>query len=123
MCRPRTWTSTAPFGMVASILESDTFLGRVLTGRVEQGRATLNMPVKVYRLDGTVVETGRLTKLLSFRGLDRVAVDEVARRRHRRRRRPDRCHRAGDHRLAGTARPAARHPDRPADPLHDLPHQ
>jgi GTP-binding protein len=69
---------SAPFGMVASILESDTFLGRVLTGRVEQGRATLNMPVKVYRLDGTVVETGRLTKLLSFRGLERVAVDEVS---------------------------------------------
>ncbi len=69
---------TAPFGMVASILESDTFLGRVLTGRVEQGRATLNMPVKVLRLDGTVVETGRLTKLLSFRGLERVSVDEVS---------------------------------------------
>jgi GTP-binding protein len=69
---------TAPFGMVASILEADTFLGRVLTGRVEQGRATLHMPVKVYRLDGTVVETGRLTKLLSFRGLERVAVDEVS---------------------------------------------
>jgi GTP-binding protein len=69
---------TAPFGMVASILEADPFLGRVLTGRVEQGRATLNMPVKVYRLDGTVVETGRLTKLLSFRGLERVAVEEVS---------------------------------------------
>lgn len=69
---------TAPFAMVASILESDTFLGRVLTGRVEQGRATLNMPVKVYRLDGTVVETGRLTKLLSFRGLERVSVEEVS---------------------------------------------
>src|SRR6202020_728231 len=68
----------APFGMVASILESDPFLGRVLTGRVEQGRATLNMPLKVYRLDGKVVETGRLTKLLSFRGLERVAVDEVS---------------------------------------------
>jgi GTP-binding protein len=68
---------TAPFGMVASILEADTFLGRVLTGRVEQGRGSLNMPVKVYRLDGTVVETGRLTKLLSFRGLERVAVEEV----------------------------------------------
>jgi GTP-binding protein len=68
---------SAPFGMVASILESDTFLGRVLTGRVEQGRATLNMPVKVLRLDGTTVETGRLTKLLSFRGLERVPVDEV----------------------------------------------
>ena len=68
----------APFAMVASILESDNFLGRVLTGRVEQGRATVNMPVKVLSLDGTVVETGRLTKLLSFRGLERVAVDEVS---------------------------------------------
>ena len=67
----------APFAMVATILEADTFLGRVLTGRVEQGKATLNMPVKVLGLDGKVVETGRLTKLLSFRGLERVPVEEV----------------------------------------------
>ncbi len=67
----------APFAMVASILEADNFLGRVLTGRVEQGRARVNMPVKVLRADGSVVETGRLTKLLSFRGLERVPVDEV----------------------------------------------
>ena len=67
----------APFAMVASILEYDNFLGRVLTGRVEQGRARLNMPVKVLRQDGSVVETGRLTKLLSFRGLDRVSVEEA----------------------------------------------
>ena len=39
--------------MVASILDYDNFLGRVLTGRVEQGRARLNMPVKVLRADGT----------------------------------------------------------------------
>jgi GTP-binding protein len=67
----------APFAMVASILDYDNFLGRVLTGRVEQGTARLNMPLKVLRSDGTVVETGRLTKLMSFRGLERVAVDEV----------------------------------------------
>ncbi|MGI3776113.1 MAG: translational GTPase TypA [Janthinobacterium lividum] len=67
----------APFAMVASILDYDNFLGRVLTGRVEQGRAKLNMPVKVMRQDGTVVETGRLTKLMSFRGLERVTVEEV----------------------------------------------
>ena len=67
----------APFGMVASILDYDSYLGRVLTGRVEQGRARLNMPVKVLRADGSVVETGRLTKLLSFRGLDRVVVEEA----------------------------------------------
>ncbi len=67
----------APFAMVASILDYDNFLGRVLTGRVEQGRARLNMPVKVLRIDGTVVETGRLTKLMGYRGLDRVQVEEV----------------------------------------------
>ena len=66
----------APFAMVASILDYDNFLGRVLTGRVEQGRARLNMPVKVLRPDGTVIETGRLTKLMGYRGLDRVQVDE-----------------------------------------------
>jgi GTP-binding protein len=67
----------APFAMVASMLEYDNFLGRVLTGRVEQGRATLNMPVKVLHADGSVVETGRMTKLMSFRGLERVPVDFV----------------------------------------------
>ena len=67
----------APFAMVASILDYDNFLGRVLTGRVEQGRARLNMPVRVLRQDGSVVEQGRLTKLLSFRGLDRVPVEEA----------------------------------------------
>ena len=66
-----------PFAMNATILESDNFLGRILTGRVEQGTAKVNMPVRVLRQDGTVVETGRLTKLMTFSGLDRVPVDEV----------------------------------------------
>ena len=67
----------APFAMVASILDYDNFLGRVLTGRVEQGRPRLNMPLKVLRQDGTIVETGRLTKLMGFRGLDRVNIEEA----------------------------------------------
>jgi GTP-binding protein len=67
----------APFAMVASILDYDNFLGRVLTGRLEQGRARLNMPLKVLRQDGSVVETGRLTKLMGFRGLERVVIEEA----------------------------------------------
>ncbi|MEO3470998.1 translational GTPase TypA [Roseomonas sp. CAU 1739] len=67
----------APFAMNAAILESDNFLGRILTGRVAQGVARLNMPVRVLRQDGSVVESGRLTKLMTFSGLDRVPVDEV----------------------------------------------
>ncbi|WP_270938567.1 translational GTPase TypA [Falsiroseomonas oryzae] len=66
-----------PFAMNASILESDNFLGRILTGRVEQGVGRVNMPVRVLRQDGSVVETGRLTKLMTYSGLDRVPVEEV----------------------------------------------
>ncbi|WBV43201.1 translational GTPase TypA [Pseudoroseomonas cervicalis] len=66
-----------PFAMNATILEADNFLGRILTGRIEQGVARTNMPVRVMRQDGTIVETGRLTKLMTFSGLDRVPVDEV----------------------------------------------
>src|SRR5271165_1361204 len=74
---PPTVNAAAPFAMVATILDADPFLGRVLTGRIEQGHARLNMPLKVLRADGSVLETGRLTKLMSFRGLDRVPVEEA----------------------------------------------
>jgi GTP-binding protein len=67
----------APFAMVATIMEYDPYLGRVLTGRVEQGRARLNMSLRVLHADGTAGETGRMAKLLSFRGLDRVPVEEA----------------------------------------------
>ena len=67
----------APFAMLATTLESDPYLGRVLTGRVHSGRARLNMPVKVLSRDGELVEEARLTKLLSFRGLKRVPIEEA----------------------------------------------
>ena len=67
----------APFAMLATLLDSDPFLGRCLTGRVISGSAKVNDSVKSLGLDGSTVETGRLSKLLTFDGTDRVAVDEV----------------------------------------------
>ncbi|TVQ82649.1 MAG: translational GTPase TypA [Micavibrio sp.] len=66
-----------PFAMLATLLDSDPYLGRCLTGRVESGTARVNMPVKVLNLDGETVETGRLTKLLSFAGTERTPVETV----------------------------------------------
>ncbi len=67
-----------PFAMLASILEYDPFLGRVLTGRIEAGRARRNMALKVLRPGSDQpVEEGRLTRLLSFRGLERIPVEEA----------------------------------------------
>ena len=67
----------APFAMLATLLDSDPYLGRCLVGRVFQGRASVNDTVRGLNLDGQVVETGRLTKLLRFEGTARVPVDKV----------------------------------------------
>ena len=66
-----------PFAMLATLLDSDPYIGRCLTGRVLQGTAKVNAPVKAINLEGAQIETGRLTKLLRFEGTERVAVDAV----------------------------------------------
>jgi len=67
----------APFSMLITILESDNFLGRILTGKIYSGKISVNSPVKALRLDGNAVEQGRLTKILGFRGIERVSVEEA----------------------------------------------
>ena len=66
-----------PFAMLATTLEADPFLGRILTGRIQQGVARVNMPLHALSRDGKVLEQARLTKLLAFRGLKREPVEEA----------------------------------------------
>ncbi len=63
------------FSMLATTLEADPFLGRILTGRITSGSVAPNTAIKALGRDGTEVERGRITKLLSFDGLERVSVD------------------------------------------------
>ncbi len=65
----------APFAMLATTLEYDSYLGRVLTGRIHAGTARINMHVKAIAPDGRVIEHARLTKLLAFRGIERLAIE------------------------------------------------
>ncbi len=67
-----------PFSMLVTTLESDPYLGRILTGRVHSGTLRINTPIHVLDGDGKVIETGRASKLLGFRDLRREPVDEVA---------------------------------------------
>jgi len=64
----------ADFAMIATLLDRDNFLGRILTGRIESGRLEVGMPIKALDVFGNVVETGRATKVFAFQGLDRVPV-------------------------------------------------
>ncbi len=66
-----------PFSFLATLLDRDNFMGRVLTGRVQSGKIKVNDPIRALDADGNVIEVGRASKLLSFRGLERVPVDEA----------------------------------------------
>jgi GTP-binding protein len=74
---PPTADIAAPFAMLATTLEYDPYLGRVLTGRIHSGAARINMPVKAMGRDGRVIEEARLTKLQAFRGLERRPIEEA----------------------------------------------
>ena len=75
--KPPVAVQNAPFAMLTTTLEYDPYLGRVLTGRIAQGQARINMPVKALSREGRVIEEARLTKLLAFRGLDRRPIEEA----------------------------------------------
>jgi GTP-binding protein len=67
-----------PFAMLVTTIEADPYLGRILTGRIEKGVAKPNMPVQVLRTEGGVIEKGRLTKVLAYRGIQRIPVEEAS---------------------------------------------
>jgi len=66
-----------PFRLLGTILEANSYLGRVVTGRITSGTVKPNQNVKVLSHDGKLIENGRITKVLAFRGLERVPVDEA----------------------------------------------
>jgi GTP-binding protein len=67
-----------PFRLLGTILEANPYLGRVVTGRITSGTIAPNQPVKVLDHDGRLVEQGRVSKVLAFRGLERVALEEAS---------------------------------------------
>jgi len=66
-----------PFTMLATTLEANPYLGRILTGRIQTGTVKVNMAIKSLSRDGKLIENARISKVLAFRGLERVPVDEA----------------------------------------------
>ncbi|MBW8284055.1 MAG: translational GTPase TypA [Rhizobium sp.] len=65
------------FRMIGTILEANPFLGRIITGRIHSGSIKPNQAVKVIGQDGKLIENGRISKILAFRGIERTAIDEA----------------------------------------------
>jgi GTP-binding protein len=66
------------FRMLGTILEANPYLGRIVTGRIRSGAVRPNQMVKVLDREGHLIEEGRVTKVLAFRGLDRTGVEEAS---------------------------------------------
>ncbi|WP_119306203.1 translational GTPase TypA [Cohaesibacter haloalkalitolerans] len=64
------------FRMLATTIQADNFLGRILTGRILAGEVTPNMAIKALSRDGKLIEQGRVSKILAFRGLERAAIEK-----------------------------------------------
>jgi GTP-binding protein len=65
------------FRMLGTLLEANPYLGRIITGRVFAGSIKPNQAVKVLDRNGKVVEQGRVSKILAFRGIERTPIDEA----------------------------------------------
>ena len=66
-----------PFRFLATTISADPFLGRILTGRIRSGSVKPNQTIKALSMDGDLVEQGRVSKVLAFRGLERIPLDEA----------------------------------------------
>ena len=66
-----------PFRMIGTILEANPYLGRIITGRITSGSIKPNQSVKVLSGDGKLIESGRITKILAFRGIERTPLEEA----------------------------------------------
>src|SRR6516164_1945304 len=69
-------TEEGPFRLLGTILEANPYLGRIVTGRIRSGSVRPNQPVKVLDREGNLIEQGRVTKVLAFRGLERQPIEE-----------------------------------------------
>ncbi|MFC4626238.1 translational GTPase TypA [Daeguia caeni] len=74
---PAPKVAEGPFRMIGTILEADPFLGRIITGRIHSGSIKPNQSVKVLAQDGSLLETGRISKILAFRGIERQPIEEA----------------------------------------------
>ncbi|MFY9590019.1 translational GTPase TypA [Rickettsia endosymbiont of Halotydeus destructor] len=67
----------APFSMLVTTREYNTYFGRILTGRVQSGVVKVNQSVKVLNRENNILENGRISKILAFRGLERISIDSA----------------------------------------------
>ena len=73
--KPAMLDKTKPFAMLSTLLYADSFLGRSLVGKISQGTAKANQPIKAINLKGEKVDEGKLTKIFRYEGTKKVPIE------------------------------------------------
>ncbi|MDR1696701.1 MAG: translational GTPase TypA, partial [Rickettsiales bacterium] len=66
-----------PFRMLATTLEADPYVGRILTGKIESGTLRVGQPVKAINASG-VIEQTKITKIIEWRGIEKVSLESAS---------------------------------------------
>lgn len=72
---PAPQVEEGPFRMLVTTIERNPFLGRILTGRISSGMIKAGDAVHTLNRHGKIVEKGRISKVLAFRGIERTPID------------------------------------------------
>ncbi|MCL1902487.1 MAG: translational GTPase TypA [Alphaproteobacteria bacterium] len=65
----------APFRMLATTLEADPYVGRILTGKIESGTVRVGQAVRAISMNGDFIENAKITKIIEHRGVEKVSLD------------------------------------------------
>ena len=68
----------APFTMLATTLEADPYVGRILTGKIESGTVRVGQTVKAINMAGELIETAKITKIIEHAGIQKISRDAAS---------------------------------------------
>ncbi len=68
----------APFTMLATTLEADPYVGRILTGKIESGSVRVGQTVKAINMKGEFIENAKITKIIEHQGINKVSRDSAS---------------------------------------------
>ena len=68
----------APFTMLATTLEADPYVGRILTGKIESGTVHVGQSVKAINMQGEFIENAKITKIIEHQGINKVSRDSAS---------------------------------------------
>ena len=68
----------APFTMLATTLEADPYVGRILTGKIESGTVRVGQSVKAINMKGEFIENAKITKIIEHQGVNKVSRESAS---------------------------------------------